>query len=71
ECTLKNFLPNQTNFQGAEFLHTSLKGIDFTTCRIDGIRVSNKYQELTGMIVNTYQAAELSKLMGIIVREEI
>jgi hypothetical protein len=39
-----------------------LKGIDFTTCEIDGILIRGT--ELKGMIVTDYQAVELSKILG-------
>lgn len=45
---------------------TNLKGIDFSTCNIDGIVVDR--EDLKGVIVNQFQAVELSKLLGIIIK---
>ena len=45
---------------------TNLRGIDVSTCNIDGIVVDK--EDLKGIIVNQFQAVELSKLLGIIVK---
>ena len=45
---------------------TNLKDIDFTTCDITGLVVMP--QDLNGAIVDEYQAVELSKLLGIVVK---
>ena len=51
---------------GIQLYKTNLQGIDFSTCDITGIVVLP--QDLRGMIVDEYQAMELSKLLGIIVK---
>ena len=45
---------------------TNLKGIDFSTSNIDGIIIDK--EDLKGLIVNQFQAVELSKLLGIVVK---
>ena len=45
-----------------------LKGIDLTTCRISGIITSLEAGELKGAVVNMFQAVELAKRFGVIVR---
>ena len=57
---------NNVNFQKSQFFKTKLNKIDFTTCNISGITVD--INDLKGMIVNEYQALELSNLLGIIIR---
>ncbi|WP_028829387.1 pentapeptide repeat-containing protein [Proteocatella sphenisci] len=69
QCTLKNFFVNDTLFIRTEFFQTALKGIDFSDCILEGISVSAGATELKGVIVNIYQAAELSKLMGIVIKD--
>jgi uncharacterized protein YjbI with pentapeptide repeats len=68
ECKLKNLICSQTEFINTNFFKTPLKGIDFTNCTITGMIVSNEGTELKGAIVDLYQAAELAKLFGIIIR---
>ena len=43
-----------------------MKGIDMTTCTLDGLLVN--LPDLRGMIVTPLQAAELAKLLGLVVR---
>ncbi|MEF9983098.1 MAG: pentapeptide repeat-containing protein [Oscillospiraceae bacterium] len=59
-----------SKFIGTEFFKTSLNDIDFSTCELQGIRVSETAEELRGAIVNTYQAADLAKLLGIVIKED-
>ena len=69
ECQLKNLDLNETEFLQSNFFHTPLKRIDFTRCRLEGICVSGGLQELGGVIVTPFQAAELAKLLGVIVKD--
>ena len=55
-----------TNLYKAQLFRTNLKDIDFRTCNIEGIIVGQ--EDLKGMIVNDFQAVELSKLLGIIIK---
>jgi uncharacterized protein YjbI with pentapeptide repeats len=66
EVKQKEFYLSECNLTCAEFAGTILKGVDFTTCNIDGILIS--VPGLKGMIVTDYQAVALSKLLGLIVR---
>jgi uncharacterized protein YjbI with pentapeptide repeats len=70
DCALKNFYPEKTKFSGTDFFHTPLKGIDFTSCIIDGICVSDDWNELREMTVNTFQAAELAKFLGVNIKSD-
>lgn len=54
------------SFLGSRFFKTKLGLIDFTECNIDGISVEIK--DLKDMIVSPYQAVELSKMLGIIIK---
>ena len=55
-----------SNLIGSQLFKTNLGGIDFTTCDITGIGVGS--QDLNGIIVDEYQAIELSRLLGIIIK---
>lgn len=68
-CTFKQLTASEAQFTRAEFFRTPLKGIDFTTCALDGISVSETGKELSGAIVNIFQAAELARLFEIIIKE--
>ena len=45
-----------------------LSGMDMRRCTLRGIAVSEGFRELRGMIVDMTQAAELSALLGVVVR---
>ncbi|WP_187389319.1 pentapeptide repeat-containing protein [Acetobacterium wieringae] len=66
ECKLTQIKLDDVNFSQTSFFKTPLKGLDFTSCQIDGLIVS--IEALSGAVVTTFQAAELAKLMGLIVR---
>lgn len=46
---------------------TSLSGIDLTSCQLDGLSLNG--EELRGAVVTPYQAAELAKFLGLVIRE--
>lgn len=67
-AVLKYVTFTRCDFTRAEFLHTPLKDIDLTACRIDGILLSGA-SELRGAIVTPLQALDLSRLLGIVIRD--
>lgn len=68
ECKIKNLTCDKTEFVQTNFFKTPLKGIDFTNSVITGMIVSDTGQELRGAKVDLYQAAELAKLFGVIIK---
>lgn len=68
DCKLKTTQFQQCDLTEADFLHTPLKGIDFTSDTLSRITVSGS-QELRGAVVNLFQAAELSRLLGVVIKE--
>jgi uncharacterized protein YjbI with pentapeptide repeats len=66
ECKLINLELDYISFINTSFFKTPLKGIDFTGSKIDGMILSG--EELKGAIVSVYQASELAKLLGLIVK---
>lgn len=68
ECKLKSWSLDNTRFANTQFFKTPLKGIDFSHSEIDGIILSDQFVELQGAKVNTVQAVNLAKLLGVIVK---
>lgn len=52
---------------GATFHFAPLKGINLTTNQLAGLRVG--LPDLKGAVVNTFQAAELSRLLGLVIND--
>jgi uncharacterized protein YjbI with pentapeptide repeats len=59
----KDIIFDACNLEEVEFLNTNLNNIDFSNSEIDGIVVNMAL--VKGCLVNTYQAVELSKLLGL------
>ena len=53
---------------GCNLCRTPLKGMDLTTNAVEGLMVTG--EELRGAIVTPYQAAELARLLGVVIKEE-
>ncbi|MEG0379731.1 MAG: pentapeptide repeat-containing protein, partial [Eubacterium sp.] len=68
ECKLKNTCFEACNLSQVDFLHTSLKGIDLTSNTLHGLSLTGAL-ELRGAVVNLFQAAELAKLLGVIIKD--
>lgn len=67
-CKLKQCYWEECDLTRVDFFRTSLRNIDFSTCQIEGILMSDDYKELQGLTVNGFQAMELAKLLGLIVK---
>ena len=63
EVKWKNITFLECNLNKIELVKTKLKDIDFSTCEFNGVTVD--IPDLKGIIVNEFQALELSKLMGL------
>ena len=70
QCKFANTDWMNVCFQKAEFFKTSLKDMNFSSCNIDGIIISDNMSELKGMKVNLFQAVDLAKRLGIEIEEE-
>lgn len=66
ECKLKHIYFENSKLIRTQFFRTKLSGIDFSTCELSGIVTS--IEDLKGAIVNNFQAIELSRLLGIIIK---
>ena len=76
-CNLQDFNLTESkvdiNFEKCDltrsyFYKTSLKGVDFSTCNINDIIIPSEL--LKGIKVNALQAAELAKLLGLIIVDD-
>ncbi|MEG2858173.1 MAG: pentapeptide repeat-containing protein [Clostridia bacterium] len=68
ECKLCDFATSKTCYTGANLFKTALCGIDFTSCEIDGLILSDTCAELRGATVRADQAAELARLLGVLIK---
>ena len=70
-CRCRQIFWSGASLKNASFFKTSLRGMDFSDSEIGGITVSDDNRELSGVIVDLYQAAELAKKMGIIIKKDV
>ena len=68
-CICRQVSWREADLKNASFFKTSLRGMDFSDSEITGIVVSDDNRELSGVTVDLYQAAELAKKMGIIIKD--
>ena len=68
QCKCKGVTFSQVRLQNASFFKTPLKGMDFTTCDIKGLVLSDECSEVRGAVMDLYQAAELAKRLGIVIK---
>lgn len=68
-AALKQLSFAQTDLSGACFTGTPLKGVDLRGCVLANFSCSEDNRELRGAVVDLMQAAELARLLGVIIRE--
>lgn len=56
-------------FVGTSFFRTKLVGLDFTSCQLEGIVISDAMDEVHGAKLGLYQAAALARRLGVIIEE--
>jgi uncharacterized protein YjbI with pentapeptide repeats len=66
EFTDANFV--NTKLQESQLAGTKLDGVDLSTCDIDGIVVTP--EDIRGAIVSSLQAVALSRLLGLVIKED-
>lgn len=64
-CNLKAFKTSGSKYLSTSFFRTALGGVDFSTCLVSGLRVSDTFRELRNAVFSANQAVELSMLLGI------
>lgn len=68
DCVFKKMEWKGLNLKRASLFHTPLKGIDLRGNEIEGIILSEEKGELRGAVTDLYQAAELARLLGIVIK---
>lgn len=66
ECSFNKVGFKECDLSGSEFTNTPLKQIDFRDSDISEIALTGR--ELKDAIVSSFQAVELSRLLGIIIK---
>ena len=61
--TFKKITFECVNFQKADFFRTMLKDIDFSSCDIQAITVSDTFEELRGMKISAEQAISIAQIL--------
>lgn len=69
QCRCKDVVWNRAELTNASFFKTSLRKMDFTNSVIHGIVLSDDCREIKDAVVDLYQAAELAKYLGVIVKD--
>lgn len=65
EVKFKKMVFDMVNLIRTDFFKTPLKGMDLSTCLIDGITVSDTFRELKGVKLNAEQAVVVAQLLGV------
>ncbi len=58
-----------TDLRECQMSGTKLKGIDMSTCDIDGIGV--RIEDVKGAIISPLQAVSLARLLGVVIKDEL
>lgn len=66
-CEIKQTELKNVTLARSVFFGTKLSGLDFTSCNIEGLTVSDTGAELKGAKVDVWQAAMFAKLLGLII----
>ena len=67
QCNFKHVSFDKCVLNSTEWFNTELKKLDFSSCEIENMAVSS--DKLTGVVVNSSQALEFVKLLGIVVKD--
>lgn len=68
QCRCKAVEWNRANLENASFFKTMMKGMDLTSSTIQGLTLSDGCGEIRGAVVDIYQAAELAKYLGVVIK---
>ena len=69
EARLARTAFDDVRFTGTSFFRTSLAGIDFTTCQLADIVLSDAMGELKGCRMDLYQAAGIAQRLGVVIAD--
>lgn len=60
---------HRCDLKEVSFFRTPLKGLNLSSCQLDGLVVSDSGEELRGLTVDLWQAAGLARRLGILIQE--
>ena len=69
EARLARTVFDDVRFPGTSFFRPSLAGIDFTTCQLADIVLSDAMGELKGCRMDLYQAAGIAQRLGVVIAD--
>jgi len=69
DCIFKSLHLQGSRFVGTDFFNTPLKDLDFSSGELAAIHVSTGATELKGMLVSLVQAAELARMLGVVIKD--
>ena len=65
EAKFKKIRFDNVNLTRSDFFKTVLKGIDLSSCIIDGFMVSDTFREIKGVKLNADQAVVIAQMLGV------
>lgn len=65
QMKLKQTIFDNVDFRHSDFFKTPLKGVDMSSCRIEGILISDTFSELRGMKIDASQAPYIASCLGV------
>jgi len=65
EMVCKKLTWEQVSLRDVDFFRTKLKGMDLSSCTLEGITVSDRFTELRGVKLDPLQAVEIASLLGV------
>ena len=69
EADQRRLVLDEVRLSGANLFRLSLAGVDLSTCRIDGIVLSDTMGELRGCTMDLYQAAGVAQRLGVTIAD--
>ena len=69
EARLARTAFDDVRFAGTSFFRTSLAGVDLTACQLAGIVLSDAMGELSGCMMDLYQAAGIAQRLGVVIAD--
>ena len=68
EAQFRDSVMRESTFVRTDFFRAPLADIDFTTCRLEALTLSQGCPELRKAIVGVSQAVDLAKMFGLVIR---
>lgn len=69
ELRQKRTVFDDVRFMGTSFFRATLEGIDFSTCQLGDIVLSDEMRELHGCSMDLFQAAGIARRLGVTIKD--